>query len=212
MSEVWPKKYLDRRRELKRAGDKVGLLKLQFGHYVFQMRTLVRELTQDKAAKLAGISRSQWIKMEKGLHLPRPHKIPDIADAIETDVDALYRKARLEIPRKYAKYDLEAARKEFEFVLQASSSFQGFIYGVQLIWQKYGQDKTGKRQPFYIDHHLPPLLDLIYCTLSVSQQIKLAHALVQDVKRRDIKAVIPNGQQFLDDLDSEMERASNATK
>lgn len=210
MFKVWPKKYRERLRELKRKGDKVGVLKLQFGRYVFQMRTLVPGLTQDKAANLAGISRSQWGRIEDGQHRPHRHKIPAIADTIKANIEALYRKAGLEVPRKYANYDLEAAKREFGFALQESNNFQDFISKIQLIWQQYQQDETGKRQPFYLDQHLPPLIDLIYRTMSVRQQIKLAHALVQDVKRRFVKAVIPNGQQFFDDLDSELERVRNA--
>lgn len=209
MSEVWPEKHLDRRRELKKARDKVGLLKLQFGRYIFQMRNMVPALTQDKAAKLAGISRSQWIKMENGMHLPRPHKIPAIADAIKANIEALYRKAGLEVPRKYAKYDLEAAKREFGFALQESNNFQVFISKMQLIWQQYQQDETGKRQPFYLDRHLTRFVNQIYRKMSESQRIKLAHALVQDVKLRAVRAVIPNTQRFLDELDFEMEWVRN---
>jgi transcriptional regulator with XRE-family HTH domain len=174
------------------------------------MRTAVTGLTQIKAAKIAGISRCQWNRMEKGLHRPRPHKIPAIANAIRTDIEALYRKAGLEVPRKYAKYDMEAAKREFGFALQESTSFQDFINRMQLIWQKYQQDETGKRQPFYLDHAQTLLLDLIYRSMTGPQRIRLAHAIVQDLKRTDVKAVITNAQQFFDNLDMKMEELHNA--
>jgi len=210
MSKVWPKRYLDKRRGLKKSGDTVGLRKLQFGRYVFQMRTVIPGLTQDKVAKLAGISRSQWIKMEKGQHLPRHHKIRAIADAIRVNIEGLYRKAGFEVPKKYARYDLETAKREFGFALQESNSFQDFINRVQLIWQPYLQAKTGKRQRIYLDMALSQILDLIYQRLTVSQRIKLAYALVQDLKRTDIKMVVPNAQQLFDDLESKMEELRNA--
>ena len=112
--------------------------------------------------------------------------------------------------RKYAKYDLDEAKREFVFALQDSPSFQDFINRVQLIWQKYQQGETEKRQPVYLDQVLSQLLDLVYNQMTVPQRIKFAHALVQDVKRSDVKANISNARRFFDDLEAEMERARNA--
>src|ERR1051326_1789463 len=122
MSKVWPENLLTRRRELDKAEDRVGLRKLQFGRHVFQVRNLIPGLTQAKAAKLAGISRGQWIRMEQGQNLPRPHKIPAIAKAIGVDVEGLYKQAGLKVPKKYMKYDLEAAKREFASTLQEATS------------------------------------------------------------------------------------------
>jgi transcriptional regulator with XRE-family HTH domain len=44
------------------------------------------------------MSRSQWARIEAGKHIPRPHKIADMADAIRVQVEALCRKAGYEVP------------------------------------------------------------------------------------------------------------------
>jgi transcriptional regulator with XRE-family HTH domain len=201
MIDAWNKKFTDLKREMERRGDNKGVQKLQFGRYVYWMRKLVPDLSQAKAAKMVGISRSQWIRMEEGKHLPRPHRIPSIADAIRTDINALYRKAGLEIPKKYAKYDLEAAKRGFGITVQEATSFQDFINRVQMIWQNYQQDQTGRRQRIYVDRAQSQLLDLIYNEMTLPQRIRLAHALVQDAMVRDVRAAVPNAQEFFDNLD-----------
>jgi transcriptional regulator with XRE-family HTH domain len=204
-TDPWPKKYQEKLKTLNEMGNRMGVRKLQFGRYIFWMRALVPLLSQTKAAKLAGISRSQWLRMEDGKHLPRAHKIPDIAKAIRVDIRALYRKAGYEIPKQYVKYNRAAAIREFTHALQECFAIQEFFNRVQIIWQEYHQAQTGKQQRIYVDPAQSQILEQIYERMTVPQRIRLAYEIIQDAKRRDVRAAVPDAQVLFDNLDRLME-------
>src|ERR1044072_1228838 len=116
--KAWRRENSKQQAKLRDIGDRKGVLKLQFGRYVRDRRRAIDELSQSEAAELAGISRSQWARMEAGKNLPRPHRLSDIADAIRVPVSALYRQAGLEVPSKYARYDLKSAAKDFAVAIR----------------------------------------------------------------------------------------------
>lgn len=199
--KAWRRENSKKQAKLRAAGDRKGVLKLQFGRYVRDRRRAIDEFSQSEAAKLAGMSRSQWVRMEAGKNLPRPHRLSDIADAIRVPVSALYRQARLEVPPKYARYDLKAAGKDFAVAIRESLSFQEFIARMQEVWQLFRQDQTTKRKGFIVDHNQARLMAEIYELMNAPQRIKLARELVRSVDKKTIRATLRDAPGFLKDLE-----------
>lgn len=202
--KVWRRENSKKIAKLRAADDSKGVLKLQFGRYIRDRRRAIPDLSQSKAAKLARISRSQWARMEAGKHLPRPHKIADIADAIRVQVSALYRKAWLEVPPKYALYDMKAASKDFAIALKESLTFEEFIARMQEVWQLFYQEQPKRakgKKGFFVDHRQAKLIADIYQLMNAPQRIMLARELVRPVDPQTIRATLRDAPAFLKELD-----------
>lgn len=64
----------------------------EFGNWLREHR-VVLGINQAEAGKRAGISRTQWIRLERGESGTRRENIPGIAKAIKADLHETYRKA-----------------------------------------------------------------------------------------------------------------------
>lgn len=202
--EEWPEELVKRLREMEKTGDEKGARSLCFGRHVFLLRNIARR-SQKKAAQMAGISRSQWIRIETGRHLPHASNIPGIADAIGAlNMAKMYKRAGYEVPAKYARYSLKDAMKEFGEALKEDPSFSQLWSAVLVIWQYYVQAGDDSPRRVQIDLAQSQILSLINEHLSPRQKIDLASALVDDLKRSDLRAVLPNAEEFLRGL-SEMQ-------
>ena len=207
--KAWDRRYSEKLNKLRDAGDTKGERKLDFGTYVRHMRRSVPELSQAEAARLAGMSLSQWARIEAGKHIPRQHKIAKMADAIRVQVNALYRKAGYEVPDKYAEYDLKAAGKDFAVAIKEAADFQEFIARMQEVWQLFRQEKRVKRKGFIIDRKQAGLMAAIYEEMNAPQRIRLAHTLVRSVSVKTIRATLRDADAFLKDLKSKAEIAKD---
>lgn len=205
----WYKQHSEKLNKLRVAGDTKGERRLYFGSYVRHMRRIIPKLSQSKAAELAGMSRSQWARIEAGKHIPRPHKIADMADAIRVQVEALYRKAGYEVPDKYAVYDLRAAGKDFTIAIREASDFQEFIARMQEVWQLFRQEDKGKRKGFIVDREQAGLIAAIYEKMNAPQRIRLAYSLVRSVSVKAVRATLRDADAFLKDLDSKDDLAKD---
>lgn len=197
--KAWYRENTRKQRLMRDANDREGLRKLIFGRFVRESRRYIEGLTQAKAAYLAGISTSEWLKIEGGKHLPRPDKIADIADAIRVQVNALYRKAGYEVPKKYSRYEEQSAAKDFIYALKESSSFEELISRLAAVWQQYQQDQTnpGKRKSIYIDLKQAALLAHIYEVMNLPQRINLARELLRGVDQKTIRATLRDAPDLL---------------
>jgi transcriptional regulator with XRE-family HTH domain len=199
--KAWRLKNSIRMGELRKAGDSKGVRRLQFGRYVRDRRLAIDNLSQSKAAKLARISPSQWLRIEAGKHLPRPNRIGKIADAIRVEVSALYRMAGYEVPKKYARYDLKAASRDFTIAITESFSFAEFIARMQEVWQLLKQDQKIKRKGFFIDHNQAEIMANIYKVMTPPQRIKLARELVRTIDPKTIRATLRDAPAFIEELE-----------
>lgn len=199
--EAWDRRFSEKLNKLRDAGDTKGEDRLFFGSYVRHMRRTVANISQSKAAKLTGISRSQWARIEAGKHVPRRHKLALMADAIRVQVSALYRKAGYEIPDKYAVYDLKAASKAFAVAIREASDFPEFIARMQEVWQLFQQDDKSKRKTLTVDRKQAGLLADIFTHMNAPQRIRLARVLVRSVDEGTLRATLRGEYTFEQDLE-----------
>lgn len=199
--EAWDRRFSERLNKLRDAGDTKGEDKLYFGSYVRARRLDIPKMSQKKAAKLARISRSQWARIEAGKHIPRQHKIADMADAIRVKVSALYRRAGYEIPAKYAEYDLKEASKDFATAITEAKDFQEFIARMQEVWQLFQQEGRRERKTLTIDRKQAGLVAEIFTHMNAPQRIRLASALVRSVDKETLKATLRGEYTFEEDLE-----------
>ena len=211
----WRRENSERMSKLRAVGDSKGVLKLQFGRYVRDRRRAIPQLSQKEAAKLGQMSRSQWARVEAGKHLPRPDKISAMSDAIRVQVDALYRKAGYEVPRKYARYDLKSASKDFAVAINESLTFEEFIARMQAVWQLFYQEKpkrTKGRKGFFVDHRQAKLIADIYQLMNAPQRVMLARELVRSVDPQTIRATLRDAPDFLKELDRKFDMLKDRKK
>lgn len=211
----WRRENSERMSKLRTAGDSKGVLKLQFGRFVRDRRRGISQLSQKKAAKLGKMSRSQWARVEAGKHLPRPDKIADMADAIRVKVGALYRKAGYEVPRKYARYDLKSASKDFAVAIKESLTFEEFIARMQEVWQLFYEEQPKRakgRKGFFVDHRHAKLIADIYQLMNAPQRIMLARELVHHVDPQTIRATLRDAPAFLKELDRKFDMLKDRKK
>jgi transcriptional regulator with XRE-family HTH domain len=200
--KIWMRKHSKKISELRKAGDSKGVRKLQFGMFIRSRRIAEPKLTQEQAAKLGKISRSQWARIEAGKFLPHPRKLSKIADAIDVQVGALYRKAGLEVPRQFARYDQRPAVKDFIIALKECSDFLEFIGRMSWIWQQYKQDQTspGKRKSVHVDLNEAEVLEHLFELMNPSQRIRLARELVRNIDQKTIYSTLRDAKEFLKDF------------
>lgn len=199
--KAWDRRYSERLNKLRDIGDREGERRLDFGSYVRDMRRRVNGLSQEKAAKLARMSRSQWARIEAGKHVPRQHKIALMADAIRVQVSALYRKAGYEVPDKYAVYDLKDASKAFAVAIREAADFQEFIARMQEVWQLFQQDDKSKRKTLTVDRKQAGLLADIFTHMNAPQRIRLARVLARSVDEGTLRATLRGEYTFEQDLE-----------
>ena len=198
---AWDRRFSEKLNKLRDAGDTKGEDRLFFGSYVRHMRLRLPEMSQSKAAKLAGISRSQWARIEAGKHIPRQHKIADMADAIRVKVSALYRKAGYEVPDKYAEYDLKEASKDFAVAIREAPSVPEFIARMQEVWQLFWQEDKSKPKAFTVDRGQARLLAAIFTEMNAPQRIKLARALARSVPEQTLRAAVSDPDFLKEDIE-----------
>src|SRR2546423_15530101 len=73
----WYRRHSEKLNKLRDAGDTEGERRLYFGSYVRHMRRNIPKLSQSEAAELAGMSRSQWARIEAGKENPPPPQESD---------------------------------------------------------------------------------------------------------------------------------------
>lgn len=71
----------------------------EFGEWLRKHRTAIRPLlSQTEAAKIAGMSRAHWARLELGTSGTKRDNIPGIAKAIKSDLAQTYRRAGFDPP------------------------------------------------------------------------------------------------------------------
>lgn len=116
------------------AGDREGLRRVEFGRVIYHRRSNFLNLTRSKAAKLAGITRTQWNRYENGEVLPRPSNIPRVADALKLSASILYRAAGYEVPKEYCTFDRKRAHERLDAVMGVSSNKAEFLTHMEAAW------------------------------------------------------------------------------
>jgi transcriptional regulator with XRE-family HTH domain len=113
----------------------------QFGAWLREHR-VVLGINQTEAGKRAGMSRTQWTRLERGESGTRRENIPGIAKAIKTDLAETYRRAG------YAPPMSDGAVPDFieRFNALPPSVRDDLAIQVQALWKKYAyQRKAGTK-------------------------------------------------------------------
>lgn len=206
--EKWRAAFLKKVSKLREAGDRRGVRVLQFGAHVRdRRRALSPKVSQEKAAKKAGMSQSQWARIEAGEHLPRHYKIKKMAEAINVPVAALYRKAGYKVPRRHVRYTKRQACKDLVAALEDSDDFMDFILRMQEVWQLYWSALGVTRPAFLIDHNLAKALAGVFQSHNPVQIIKLAGALLNSVNVRTLEAHRRDAEALLKEMQRKAELA-----
>lgn len=138
-TENWLETHQKEYRRLEAIGDKKGARGVKFGMHVHKLRKIAK-LTQEEAAKRAGISRVKWSQIENG-SIPSSKTLTKIAEALSTEVAGLYRRLGYDTPRRLSKYGMRHAQKDFDVALMESENLAVFFHHLQSIWQQYKSEK-----------------------------------------------------------------------
>jgi transcriptional regulator with XRE-family HTH domain len=195
----WQVKGLKEARRLEDAGDEKGARRVRFGLYIYKVRSEAN-LTQEEAARRAGISRLRWIQIESG-RIPSFKTLPKIADALSISVAGLYRRISYVAPRRLAKYDMKRAQKDFDLALLESETLAVFFFYLQSIWQQYKQEKLGLPKKRSQDPAHAEVLALVLEHLPERKRLELALRMVKTAPTWEKKSYRENPQRHFDTID-----------
>jgi transcriptional regulator with XRE-family HTH domain len=209
----WTEKWKEKYRRLRANGDSDGLRRLVFGRYVCEARG---EKTQGEMAKLAKMERADWNRIENGHVLPPPARIPDIAIALGIENPAtLFRKAGYAVPKKFATYDREEARRKFRKAIRESSTLAQFLIRMREVWQVYllelrdndAARARGKRLKLSSNE----ILSLVEKHLTVAQRLHLTRELI-NLSVDEVKAKRMNLRELYDDIGNALAKLETSKK
>lgn len=152
-------------------------LKGVFARYVKMMREM-KGLSQETAAKEAGMSRVQWNRIENAHDLPQARSIPGIADALDIYAEGLYKRAGYPIPKYEQFYDMGKAKREFVSALMSCKSLGEFVLRIGSIWQEYQMDSLKTNQLFKAERDYNQILAHV-TRLTSRKRMELAEAILK---------------------------------
>jgi transcriptional regulator with XRE-family HTH domain len=172
---VWTKPLLRRKHKLIKAGDDEGLLKLNLGRYICNMR-LSQDWSQEEAATRADIGRGQWNRIEMGHVRPHLNTLESIADAFHTDVSRLKERAGYAGPK--VPLDVGHAFRRFCKSIEHSRYTVQFLMDMCLLWQEFKAEEFRMPKSLEVDIRIPEVVSFVRTRLAMSQQLQLAVELV----------------------------------
>lgn len=199
VSNFVTKERYEERHRMEQAGDTEGVRRWYFGVFITYMRELAG-LTQEGAAKCAGLTRVHWSRIENGRDLPKKTNISAIADAVNADAAGLYRRAGYAVPDDLKIFDMKRAKRDLEVSLLESTSMAEFLVDMQFVWQRFQLQRTGQHQRIYSDPAYAQTVEHLYENFSPKQRVELAQAIIQ----RSPKGKVPDSvgpHRFFDQLD-----------
>lgn len=114
----------------------------RFGEWLYEHRVALK-INQAEAGRRAGISRTQWIRLEHGESGTKRENIPAIAKAIKADLHETYRKAGYAPPATDRKTNPDFISRFYDL---PQSVQDDLALQVEALWKKYayGQKTAGK--------------------------------------------------------------------
>jgi transcriptional regulator with XRE-family HTH domain len=183
-------------------------LRETFGAWVSFVRTQLRnpKTSQAEAAKLAGISRETWNRIERGKQLPTPDNIRPIAEVLKVDVAKLFRRAGYEVPLDLQIGSRERLKRDLLVCWDESTSAAEFVFAVLGIWIR-DKPKDEERGRVFLDYGFAQILVAIQQNLSGPQQLRLAKELVERTPIKDVRKERIDEGELRERIDSELARA-----
>jgi transcriptional regulator with XRE-family HTH domain len=114
----------------------------RFGEWLYAHRVALK-INQAEAGRRAGMSRTQWIRLEHGESGTRRENIPAIAKAIKADLHETYRKAGYAPPASERKPIPDFIERFYDL---PQSVQDDLAVQIEALWKKYAyqQKATGK--------------------------------------------------------------------
>jgi transcriptional regulator with XRE-family HTH domain len=181
-------------------------LRERFGAWVSFVRTRLRnpKISQAEAAKLAGISRETWNRIERGKQLPAPDNIRAIAEVLKVDAAKLFRRAGYEVPLDLQIDSREKLKRDLLVCWDESTSAAEFVFAVLGIWVR-DKPKDEKGGRIFLDYGFVQILGAIQQNLSGPQQLRLAKELVERTPIKDVRRERIDEGELREKIDSELD-------
>jgi|SRR5215216_1598379 len=110
----------------------------RFGEWLYQHRVVLK-INQAEAGRRAGMSRTQWIRLEHGESGTKRENIPAIAKAIKADLHETYRKAGYAPPASERKHTSDFVARFYDL---PQSVQDDLVVQIEALWKKYSHEKT----------------------------------------------------------------------
>lgn len=181
-------------------------LRERFGAWVSFVRTRLRnpKISQAEAAKLAGISRETWNRIERGKQLPAPDNIRAIAEVLKVDAAKLFRRAGYEVPPDLQIDSREKLKRDLLVCWDESTSAAEFVFAVLGIWVR-DKPKGEKGGRIFLDYGFVQILAAIQQNLTRPQQLRLAKELVERTPIPDVRRKRIDEDELREKIDSELD-------
>jgi transcriptional regulator with XRE-family HTH domain len=201
------RKMMEKRKQLEEAGDHQGVKRLEFGRFICTLRLLVSDkYSQTQAAKIAGITRTEWNRIENGHVMPHATNIPGIADALKIDEVELFKRAGLAVPAASSIYDKRKAYRDLKIALDESRSLTDFLIDMQGVWQLYQFAQTGLQQRIIFEPNFATAIAFVTAHLTKAQRLQLAFSIVREAGWQDVESAGIENQQFFDEIDTLLDK------
>jgi transcriptional regulator with XRE-family HTH domain len=183
-------------------------IRQNFGEYVSAARKELRapSMSQGVAAKIAGISRETWNRIEKGKQIPDPANIPAIAQALKVDVVRLFERAGYEVPLEVQRENRKVLAEKLLAHGDESVSTVEFALGMIVLWQKEKQKDSANPIRYLIaDKPFVQILIAIQENLSRGQQLRLAKELIQNNPIAELRKARQHSNELFDEIDRQLQ-------
>jgi transcriptional regulator with XRE-family HTH domain len=110
----------------------------RFGEWLYEHRVVLK-INQAEAGRRAGMSRTQWIRLEHGESGTKRENIPAIAKAIKADLHETYRKAGYAPPASERKHTSDFVARFYDL---PQSVQDDLVVQIDALWKKYSHEKT----------------------------------------------------------------------
>ena len=109
----------------------------RFGEWLYEHRVTLK-INQAEAGRRAGISRTQWIRLEHGESGTKRENIPAIAKAIKADLHETYRKAGYAPPKSERKATPDFIARFYDL---PQSVQDDLAVQIEALWKKYSYEQ-----------------------------------------------------------------------
>jgi transcriptional regulator with XRE-family HTH domain len=109
----------------------------RFGEWLYEHRVVLK-INQAEAGRRAGISRTQWIRLEHGESGTKRENIPAIAKAIKADLHETYRKAGYAPPASERKHTSDFVARFYDL---PESVQDDLVVQIDALWKKYSHEQ-----------------------------------------------------------------------
>jgi Helix-turn-helix. len=109
----------------------------RFGEWLYEHRVALK-INQAEAGRRAGISRTQWIRLEHGESGTKRENIPAIAKAIKADLHETYRKAGYAPPASGHKSTPDFIARFYDL---PQSVQDDLAVQIEALWKKYAYEQ-----------------------------------------------------------------------